>query len=81
VQTRGTFPNLTVTPLLHTQEGFDQVVLQGARKEKGMGDFSKDLSPADSVAVREYLVSRANVLKAAAPPAPPADNTGNQHQQ
>jgi mono/diheme cytochrome c family protein len=83
VQTRGTFPNLTVTPLLHTQEGFDQVVLQGTRIAKGMGNFSKDLTPADSIAVRAYLVSRANVLKqaqaaAAAPPAPAAD--GNQHQ-
>jgi alcohol dehydrogenase (cytochrome c)/quinohemoprotein ethanol dehydrogenase len=84
VQQRGTFPNLTVTPLLHTQEGFDQVVLQGARKEKGMGDFSRELTAEDSAAVREFLISRANVLKermAKAPPPPaPADNTGNQHQ-
>jgi PQQ-dependent dehydrogenase (methanol/ethanol family) len=86
VQTRGTFPNLTVTPLLHTQEGFDQVVLQGARLAKGMGNFAKDLTPADSIAVREYLVSRANIVKqeqakaaaAAAAAAPAAD--GNQHQ-
>ena len=82
VQQRGTFPNLVVTPLLHTQEGFDQVVLQGARAEKGMGNFSKDLTPADSIAVREYLISRAIAVKkqmaAAAPPAPAAD--GNQHQ-
>jgi mono/diheme cytochrome c family protein len=85
VQTRGTFPNLTVTPMLHTQEGFDQVVLQGARIAKGMGNFAKDLTPADSIAVREYLVSRANFVKqeqaraaAAAAPAPAAD--GNQHQ-
>jgi hypothetical protein len=56
-------------------------VLQGARIEKGMGNFSKDLAAADSAAVREYLISRANVLKAAQPPAPPVDNTGNQHQQ
>jgi alcohol dehydrogenase (cytochrome c)/quinohemoprotein ethanol dehydrogenase len=81
VQTRGTFPNLMVTPLLHTQEGFDQVVLQGTRVEKGMANFSKDLTAADSAAVRAYLISRANVLKAQAPAAapPPADN-GNQHQ-
>jgi alcohol dehydrogenase (cytochrome c)/quinohemoprotein ethanol dehydrogenase len=84
VQTRGTFPNLTVTPLLHTQEGFDQVVLQGTRAAKGMGNFAKDLTPADSIAVREYLVSRANFVKqemakaAAAAAAPAAD--GNQHQ-
>jgi quinohemoprotein ethanol dehydrogenase len=80
VQQRGTFPNLVVTPLLHTQEGFDQVVLQGARAEKGMGGFAKDLTAADSTAVREYLVSRANVLKKALPPPPPAPAAdGNQH--
>jgi alcohol dehydrogenase (cytochrome c)/quinohemoprotein ethanol dehydrogenase len=82
VQQRGTFPNLVVTPLLHTQEGFDQVVLQGARAAKGMGNFAKDLTPADSSAVREYLIARANAVKqqmaAAPPPAPAAD--GNQHQ-
>jgi quinohemoprotein ethanol dehydrogenase len=81
VQTRGTFPNLMVSAMLHSQEAFDQIVLQGARIEKGMGNFSKDLAAADSAAVREYLISRANVLKAAQPPAPPVDNTGNQHQQ
>jgi quinohemoprotein ethanol dehydrogenase len=85
VMQRGTFPNLMVTPLLHTQEGFDQVVLQGGREEKGMASFAKDLSTTDSLAVREYLVSRANVLKSAPPmggpgaPPPRADD-GNQHQ-
>ena len=28
-----------------------------------MGNFSKDLNAADSVAVRDYLVARANLLK------------------
>jgi len=81
VQTRGTFPNLMITPLLHSQQGFDEVVLQGARVARGMGNFSKQLSPADSAAVREYLISRANVLKNAPPAAAPANVTGNQHQQ
>jgi quinohemoprotein ethanol dehydrogenase len=82
VQTRGSFPNLMVSGLLHSQEGFDQVVLGGARQERGMGNFSKDLKPADAAALREYLISRANVLKNAAPAtAPPPANTGNQHQQ
>ena len=82
VQQRGTFPNLMVTPLLHTQQGFDQVVLQGAREEKGMGNFSKELTPEDSAAVLGYLVSRANELKKTMPavPPPPAASDGNQHQ-
>jgi hypothetical protein len=65
VQARTSFPNLSVTPLLWTQEGFDHVVLQGGRADKGMGSFGKDLEPEDAVAVREYLISRANALQAA----------------
>jgi alcohol dehydrogenase (cytochrome c)/quinohemoprotein ethanol dehydrogenase len=85
VQQRGFFPNLTVTPMLHSQPGFDQVVLQGALQERGMGNFSKDLKPEDSVAVREFLISRANFLKAEAAKRAPAAaptpaETGNQHQ-
>jgi alcohol dehydrogenase (cytochrome c)/quinohemoprotein ethanol dehydrogenase len=82
VQQRGTFPNLMVTPLLHTQQGFDQVVRDGGRQEKGMGGFGNDVSVEDSVAVREYLISRANFLKAnpPRPPGPPPASDGNQHQ-
>ncbi|HTY94371.1 MAG TPA: PQQ-dependent dehydrogenase, methanol/ethanol family, partial [Steroidobacteraceae bacterium] len=47
-QARTSFPNLTVSPLLWTQEGFDQVVLQGGRADKGMGNFGKDLKPEDA---------------------------------
>ncbi len=67
MQARTSFPNLTVTPLLWTQEGFDAVVLQGVRTEKGMGSFAKDLTPEDAVAVREYLISRATLIKALGP--------------
>jgi mono/diheme cytochrome c family protein len=63
MQARTSFPNLTVTPLLWTQDGFNHVVLQGGRADKGMGSFGKDLKPEDAVAVREYLISRANALK------------------
>ena len=67
MQARTSFPNLTVTPLLWTQDGFNNVVLQGGRADKGMGSFGKDLKPEDAVAVREYLISRANALKAGGP--------------
>jgi quinohemoprotein ethanol dehydrogenase len=80
VQPRGMFPNLTTTPMLHAQEAFDQVI-KGARAERGMGDFSKDVNAQDSIALREYLISRANVVKSRLPPPPPAaDKSGNQHQ-
>ena len=65
VQARSSFPNLTITPLLWTQEGFDQVVLQGGRADKGMGNFGKDLSADDAAAIRAYLIARANAVKAA----------------
>ena len=79
LQARSSFPNLTVTPLLWTQEGFDQVVLMGGRADKGMGNFGKDLTAADSAAVRAFLISRATALKAggpaaAGPPGPRAEN-------
>ena len=85
VQTRGRHSRISPsTPLLHTQEGFDKVVLKGARAEKGMDSFAKDISPADAVAVREYLIARANALKteapgAAGPPAPPAPRRDTGH--
>jgi quinohemoprotein ethanol dehydrogenase len=81
LQARTSFPNLTVTPLLWTQEGFDYVVLQGGRADKGMGSFGKDLKAEDAVAVREYLISRANALKeggsGAAGPIAPRQETGH----
>ena len=82
MQARSSFPNLTVTPLLWTQEGFDAVVLTGVRADKGMGSFAKDLKPEDTAAIRAYLISRANALKAGGPgaggPPVPRQETGHQ---
>ena len=69
VQQRSSFPNLTLSALLYSQEGFDQVVLQGARIQRGMASFADKLTAEDSVAVREYVIARANEVKAN-PPAP-----------
>jgi PQQ-dependent dehydrogenase (methanol/ethanol family) len=81
LQARTSFPNLTVTPLLWTQEGFDYVVLQGGRADKGMGSFGKDLKTEDAAAVREYLISRATALKeggsGATGPLVPRQETGH----
>lgn len=69
-QTRGgNFPDLTRTPLLYTQEGFDQVVLKGVLSERGMDSFASVLQPEDARAIRAYIIARANELKNA-PPAP-----------
>ena len=81
-QTRGAnFPDLTRTPLLHSQEGFDQVVLKGILSSKGMASFASALQPQDTALIRGYIVARANELKKA-PPMPgfgPAPPTRNQH--
>ena len=71
-QTRGAnFPDLTRTPLLHTQEGFDQVVLKGILAERGMASFAEALKPDDTKEIRAYIVARANELKNAPPPVGP----------
>ena len=68
-QTRGAnFPDLTRTPLLHTQEGFDQVVLKGVLADRGMASFASALKPADTAAIRAFIIVRANDMKQHAPP-------------
>ncbi len=69
VQQRSSFPNLTLSALLYSQEGFDQVVLGGARVQRGMASFADKLTAEDSAAVREYIIARANDVKNN-PPAP-----------
>jgi alcohol dehydrogenase (cytochrome c)/quinohemoprotein ethanol dehydrogenase len=74
-QTRGgNFPDLTRTPLLHSQEGFDAVVLKGVLSERGMASFASALKPEDAKVIRAYMIDRANDLKkalaAASPGAP-----------
>jgi quinohemoprotein ethanol dehydrogenase len=74
--TRGAnFPDLTRTPLLHSQEGFDAVVLKGILASRGMASFAPGLKPDDTKALRAYIIDRANDAKkalAAAPPPGPA---------
>jgi mono/diheme cytochrome c family protein len=75
--TRGSnFPDLTRTPLLHSQEGFDAVVLKGILSTRGMASFSPALQPDDTKAIRAYIIDRANetkkLLAAAPPPGAPA---------
>ncbi len=63
-QTRGaSFPDLTRTPLLHSQEGFDAVVLKGALSERGMASFADVLRSEDTQAIRAFIVARANIRK------------------
>ncbi len=67
------FPNLLVSPMLHSQEGFDSIVLGGARAQRGMVSFADRLTPEDTQAVLGYLVSRATETLAAQQAAPPIE--------
>jgi quinohemoprotein ethanol dehydrogenase len=63
-QTRGAnFPDLTRTPLLWSQEGFDQIVLKGVLVDKGMASFAEVLKPADTALIRDFIIAQANQLK------------------
>lgn len=67
-RTRGeTFPDLTRSPLLYSQGGFDMVVLDGQREEQGMVGFADELSVDDSAALRAYLISVAHESLARGP--------------
>ena len=79
-QARGLFPDLTRTPLLYTQEGFDAVVLKGQLSARGMASFADALQPEDTFRIRNFLIDTANKLEAAPPPATPAasDTHGRQ---
>ncbi len=77
-----TFPNLMVTPMLHSQEGFDQIVLGGVRSARGMASFADKLKAPDTAALRSYLIAQANELKKRQPatPPPPAVQPADAHE-
>jgi PQQ-dependent dehydrogenase (methanol/ethanol family) len=57
--TIGMFPDLRVSPALHAQDLFDAIVLGGARVGNGMASFAEAVTPDDTQAVREYLITLA----------------------
>jgi mono/diheme cytochrome c family protein len=60
---RAAFPDLRRSQLITDQAAFDSVVLEGARAERGMGSFKNRLQPADTQAVRAFLISAAEVAR------------------
>ena len=68
---RGMFPDLRRSPLLHSDVAFKQVVLDGLRADRGMAAFAGQLSAADTNQIRAYLVNRAAVARDTPPLAPP----------
>ncbi len=73
-QQRGAnFPNLMVSPMLHSQDAFDQVVLEGIRADKGMVSFADQFGNEESEAIRWFIVAQAIEAVNATPLAPPED--------
>ena len=57
--TIGTFPDLRVSPALHSQELFDSIVLGGARAANGMASFAAGVTQEDAQAARAYVITLA----------------------
>jgi quinohemoprotein ethanol dehydrogenase len=56
----GILPDLRRTPMLQTAETWESVVIGGARQAHGMATFASVLKPADSEAIRAFVILRAN---------------------
>jgi quinohemoprotein ethanol dehydrogenase len=57
-------PDLRYSPTLRRLESWNQIVLDGARADKGMVSFKKVLAEGQSEAIYHYIVSQANKAKA-----------------
>jgi quinohemoprotein ethanol dehydrogenase len=68
---RGMFPDLRRSALLHSKQAFDQVVLGGIRAERGMASFQDQLTEADSELILAYLIDRTAAAQNAPAFAPP----------
>jgi quinohemoprotein ethanol dehydrogenase len=66
---RATFPDLRRSQMIVIPEAFDNVVLKGVLASRGMGSFGERLQPADTEALRAYLIAQAEVARNS-PPAP-----------
>jgi alcohol dehydrogenase (cytochrome c)/quinohemoprotein ethanol dehydrogenase len=55
---RGMFPDLRRSALLHSKVAFDQVVLGGIREDRGMASFEGQLSEDDTALIMSYLIDR-----------------------
>jgi alcohol dehydrogenase (cytochrome c)/quinohemoprotein ethanol dehydrogenase len=81
-QTRGAnFPDLTRTPLLWSQDGFNAIVLKGLLAQKGMESFADVLKPEDAALIRAFIIDQANQLKNNPQPAGPPPAAVGAHEQ
>jgi quinohemoprotein ethanol dehydrogenase len=64
----GILPDLRRTPMIQSEQAFEQVVLGGDRKAHGMASFASVMSAEDVSAIRAFVILRANQDKPAAAP-------------
>jgi PQQ-dependent dehydrogenase (methanol/ethanol family) len=74
-QTNGSFPDLRRSAALREPDLFKAIVLEGVLVGNGMVSFANELSEAEAMDVRDYLISVAQAAKAAASPAAAAPAT------
>jgi quinohemoprotein ethanol dehydrogenase len=60
----GINPDLRYTRLLHDEGGWNNIVLMGTRKDKGMVSFAKNIDQQQSAAIRAFIIQRAIESKA-----------------
>jgi PQQ-dependent dehydrogenase (methanol/ethanol family) len=71
---RSSFPDLRRSPMLHSAEGFNSVVLQGTLADRGMTSFAAMLTEDDTHAIRHFLIAEAHIaMNAPSPFGPPPD--------
>jgi PQQ-dependent dehydrogenase (methanol/ethanol family) len=68
----GLLPDLRRTPLLHAPAQFEEVVIGGALRARGMASFADIMTKEDAQAVLAYIIQRAS--QDAAREAPPSSN-------
>jgi quinohemoprotein ethanol dehydrogenase len=56
----GVLPDLRWSPLNRSERAWREVVIDGARKDRGMVSFAPVMSAADSESIRAYVIRRAN---------------------
>lgn len=64
----GTLPDLRKSLIPRLPEAFDQVVIAGALRERGMPSFASNLKPLDVAALRAYILDRVQKSDFSAPP-------------
>jgi quinohemoprotein ethanol dehydrogenase len=65
----GTYlPDLRTSPMILTAQDFKSVVLDGARKSRGMVSFSPYLTPSQAEDIRAYILTEARWAQTAGKP-------------